>query len=76
LSYSTPGNSPPLELVEITLTNTETGETQTITRPADNTAVPLENLPSGTKFETTIRSKAQDGRYSDPTSPIEFTTSK
>jgi len=56
------------------LENTETGEIINISRPADNTAIPLSNLTPGTKYKATARSKTTDGRYSEYTSPLEFTT--
>jgi len=56
------------------LENTETGEFTTITRPADNTAIPLDNLAPGTKYKATVKSKAADGRTSEATLPVEFTT--
>jgi len=34
----------------------------------------LSNLTPGTKYKATARSKTTDGRYSEYTSPLEFTT--
>jgi len=72
LSYS--ASSPGIETVEVSLENTETGEIINITRPADNTAILLDNLAPGTKYKATVRSKTADGKTSEPTLPVEFTT--
>jgi len=76
VTYTIPTSSVEIENVEVELENTATGIKTTVVRPATSTSIPLDNLTPGTTYRTRTRSLSKDGRASEFSAPVEFTTCK